>query len=78
MSRSELALLDALTLVPLNDSCTVDGYSLSELTVVDSDGTVARYRDTGCSYLVVEGAKTLLPPDFDASAFMDGSTTCGG
>src|SRR5262249_8003517 len=55
------ATLEGLLLGPLNDGCSSDGFSYYELTVWDSDGTSAKYRDTGCDHLRLDGAKAMLP-----------------
>jgi hypothetical protein len=78
MSVAQLATLAAVTLIPLNDSCTADGFRYRDVTVYDMDGTSRSYRDTGCDYLMVEGARGMLDsvtPDF--SLFPDEmGTTC--
>jgi hypothetical protein len=78
LSVAQLATLAAVTLIPLNDSCTADGFRFREVTVYDVDGTSRSYRDTGCDYLMVEGARGMLDsvtPDF--SLFPDEmGTTC--
>jgi hypothetical protein len=68
LSASQLAAFKALILVPLTDTCSVDGFSFGELSVFDADGSQATYRDTGCSYLRVTGATAMLP----AGIFDDG------
>jgi hypothetical protein len=54
--------LEMLVLIPLNEQCTADGYSYAQLTVRDRDGSRTTYRDTGCSYLRIQGATGMLPP----------------
>jgi hypothetical protein len=77
LSTPQLDALAALTLVPITDGCTLDGYHFQELRVFDADGTSAAYRDTGCSYLRVAGANAMLPYDaLDAETFASGGTTC--
>jgi hypothetical protein len=57
MSDAQRAILESVLLVPLFPNCTADGYTYEELTVISSDGTRKLYRDTGCSYLALPGAK---------------------
>ena len=64
LSARQLTTLENLVLVPLTDACTADGYVFHQLTVVDRDPLESVYRDTGCSYLRVEGALAMLPPNF--------------
>jgi len=70
MSSDQLAALAQLVLIPLADSCSVDGYDYHQLTVMDGDGGPVSYRDTGCNFLRVEGATAMLPPGaFTANLF---------
>jgi hypothetical protein len=63
--RTSLAEADeeafrAVRLTALDDSCTMDGFSYTEITVWDADGSSATYRDTGCDQLRVEGATAMI------------------
>ena len=70
LSDAQRTLLEGLTLVPLTDACTADGYDIYQLTIYDLDGSQAVYRNTGCSSLRVPGAQAMLPPDaFPNDAF---------
>ena len=60
MNAAQLAALEEIVLVPLIDSCTADGFRYVELTVIETDGQRAVYRDTGCNRLRVEGATAML------------------
>jgi hypothetical protein len=76
LTAEQQAKLEAIVLVPLTAGCPTDGYSYHELTVADADGNAARYRDTGCDHLKVEGAEALLPQSaFDDFPFPD-ATDC--
>jgi hypothetical protein len=75
LSEYQLHDLDAITLVPITDACSSDGFSLQELTVVDADGTSASYRDTGCPSLRIKGAQAMLPYALGGT-FTSSSTTC--
>jgi hypothetical protein len=72
LDDAQLAALEDMILVPLTEACTADGYSYYELTVVDADGTRAAYRDTGCSYLRLEGATAMLPQNLFLSNVLSG------
>ena len=52
-----------------------DGYSYSEATVTDGDGTAAKYRDTGCPFLTISGSTAMLPTGFFGSTFPLGDST---
>jgi len=71
LTETQLAAIEAVTLQPLptGDACTLDGYSYSEATVADRDGTPATYRDTGCDFLRVPGSMAMLPTGFFGSTF---------
>jgi hypothetical protein len=76
MSGEQLAALEQLVLIPLTDACTSDGFDYWQLTVLDSDGSAAHYRDTGCSDLRVAGAMSMLPRGYFAtSAFPLGTSS---
>jgi hypothetical protein len=70
--------LETLVLVPLNEQCTADGYTYAQLTVRDRDGSRTTYRDTGCSYLRIQGATGMLPPFYSwGSTFLpDPAASC--
>lgn len=76
MSAAQRAALESVVLVPLNPICTADGYQYDELTVIGPDGTRTAYRDTGCNFLAVPGARAMLPSDWQAGLVSDGSTEC--
>jgi hypothetical protein len=61
LTAEQQTKLDAIVLAPLTAECTSDGYSYDELTVTDTDGTAATYRDTGCESRKLDGAEALLP-----------------
>jgi hypothetical protein len=67
-------VLEGLTLVPLTDACTSDGFNYHELTVISGDAFESVYRDTGCSYLRIEGAMAMLPANAFSSDLFPGST----
>jgi len=70
LTDAQRKMLEELTLVPLVEACTADGFEYYELTVVDRDGSESVYRNTGCSFLRVEGAQAMLPANaFPAEAF---------
>jgi hypothetical protein len=74
LSDAQRAFLENLTLVPLQNNCSSDGYSYYQLTVIDADGSSAVYRDTGCSYLRAVGAQAMLPAGtFPNDAFSSGN-----
>lgn len=60
LSAGALSRLENLTLLPLKETCTSDGYRYHVLTITDADGTSAAYADTGCEYLRLEGATVML------------------
>jgi hypothetical protein len=62
LSDEQLAALSSLVLVPLNDSCTADGYDYHSITIADADGSSATYEDTGCDYLSGEARRAMLAP----------------
>jgi hypothetical protein len=67
MSEAQRVALESVVLVPLDPRCTADGYQFVELTVVDQSGSRTSYRDTGCSYLAIPGAKAMLAPGWAAA-----------
>ena len=76
MNAAQLAALDEIVLVPLTEGCTTDGFRYLELTVVETDGQRAAYRDTGCNFLRVEGAAAMLAQgSFSRAAFPQSSLT---
>jgi hypothetical protein len=75
LSVAQREALDALTLVPLTDACTYDGFEYYELTVVDRDGSEFVYRDTGCDFLRLEDAQAMLPANAFSSDVFPGTTS---
>jgi len=65
----------ALRPFPTVGACDSDGYSYSEATVTDGDGTAATYRDTECPYLTIPGSTAMLPTGFFGSIFPLGDST---
>lgn len=74
LTDAQEAALKTIVLVPINSACSADGFDVRELTVFDADGSEAVYRDTGCSYLRVVGAKAMLPLGFSLPS--DGWKAC--
>jgi hypothetical protein len=60
LDAAELDALANVRLTPIEDNCSADGFSYTEITVWDANGSVATYRDTGCHSLRVAGATTML------------------
>jgi hypothetical protein len=58
---------------PVGGACAEDGYSYSDATITDGDGTTATYRDTGCDFLRISTA--MLPTGFFGSTFPLGDST---
>ena len=75
LSVAQRQALDALTLVPLTDACTYDGFEYYELTVLDRDGSEFVYRDTGCNFLRLEDAQAILPANAFSSDVFPGTTS---
>jgi hypothetical protein len=73
----QLTAIEGVTLQPFpaGDACDQDGYSYSEATVTDGDGTTAKYRDTGCAFLRISGSTAMLPSGFFGSTFPLGDST---
>ena len=78
LTSSQRGALESVALIALSDACTADGYNYYQLTVFDADGSDATYRNTGCSYLRVDGASAMLPSDaFSSEVFpADSATAC--
>jgi hypothetical protein len=73
-TQAQLDFLAGLTLVPLDQLCTADGYAMTELQIVDLNGDVATFRDTGCPNLAVPDAGAMLPKGVSSS--LSGAQAC--
>ena len=76
MDDAQRSALERVVLVPLTGTCTADGYTYSELTVVGSNGARSMYRDTGCSFLAAPGAKAMLPRDWSIGLILGEPAEC--
>lgn len=76
LTDAQLAAVEAVTLrsFPTSNACEADGYTYTDATVTDTDGTTATYRDTGCPYLRIAGSSAMLPPGFFGSTFPLGAS----
>lgn len=63
LTAAQSEYLEKIQLIPLDVGCTADGFSYLELEITDSNGTVSSFRDTGCDYLQLPGAKAMLAFD---------------